>query len=156
MDAANGRIARVTVEFDGASESRPAVAYPRLTGPVQVGDDVVVNVGAGRISASAAAGTTSCTATSPAAWPAGRRGHVMKLNYTSLQHAVQPLEEGSEREPPAGAPPAAVLALHGQLPCAAFAFTRMRRERGPGTCRRPGARCPVGCRTQSRTCSSAA
>ena len=52
--------------------------------------------------------------------PAG--AHVMKLNYTSLQHAVEPVEEGLEQ--PLERPRrcrSAVLALHGQLPCAAFA-----------------------------------
>jgi hypothetical protein len=48
--------------------------------------------------------------------------HVMKLNYTSLQHAVAPLEEGLERLERPLAMPAGVLALHGQLPCAAFAI----------------------------------
>ena len=58
------------------------------------------------------------------------RAHVMKLNYTSLQHAVEPVEEGLERlERPladagrrAGAPRPARR-------CAAFALA----ERAPGT-----------------------
>jgi hypothetical protein len=51
----------------------------------------------------------------------------MKLNYTSLQHAVAPVEEGDadampdEPELPLGGP-AAVLALHGQLAPLAWAF----------------------------------
>jgi hypothetical protein len=59
----------------------------------------------------------------------GGEGHVMKLNYTSLQHAVRPLEEGLEDAPPAEGVPVAVLALHGQLPCAAFALSTL----APGT-----------------------
>ncbi len=46
----------------------------------------------------------------------------MKLNYTSLQHAVSPVEEGLERLERPLAMPVGVLALHGQLPCAAFAI----------------------------------
>ena len=38
------RIARLTVELEDGGEPRPAVAYPRLTGPVETGDEVVVNV----------------------------------------------------------------------------------------------------------------
>jgi hypothetical protein len=53
--------------------------------------------------------------------------HVMKLNYTSLQHAVLPVEEGAAgATPPAPelplGRPAAVLALHGQLAPLAWAF----------------------------------
>jgi hypothetical protein len=51
----------------------------------------------------------------------------MKLNYTSLQHAVKPVEElavGSWQL--AGAGPVAVLALHGQLSCVAWAAARAR------------------------------
>ncbi len=52
----------------------------------------------------------------------------MKLNYTSLQHAVHPIEErASEVAPPLGRP-VAVIALHGQLPCVAWAAA----EAAPG------------------------
>jgi len=57
--------------------------------------------------------------------------HVMKLNYTSLQHAVKsceeaeavsgPQEEGSRR---AQSGPVAVIALHAQLPCVAWAVAQ--------------------------------
>src|SRR5258708_3864983 len=61
-------------------------------------------------------------------WPTGEgessraRGHVMKLNYTSLQHAVQPVEEEHVALPLRR--PAAVLALHGQLASVAWAFAQ--------------------------------
>jgi hypothetical protein len=52
----------------------------------------------------------------------------MKLNYTSLQHAVAPVEEGhADEPPPLRLPltrPAAVLALHGQLAPVAWAHHR--------------------------------
>jgi hypothetical protein len=47
--------------------------------------------------------------------------HVMKLNYTPLQHAVVPVEEGLEQATTDCNLPVAVLALHGQLAPAAFA-----------------------------------
>jgi hypothetical protein len=54
--------------------------------------------------------------------------HVMKLNYTSLQHAVEPVEErAGELERPV-AKPVAVISLHGQLPCVAWAAA----QRAPG------------------------
>jgi hypothetical protein len=47
--------------------------------------------------------------------------HVMKLNYTSLQHAVHPVEEQAPEGASVGGRPVAVIALHGQLPCVAWA-----------------------------------
>jgi hypothetical protein len=46
----------------------------------------------------------------------------MKLNYTSLQHAVTPVEDGQLSLPLER--PAAVLALHGQLAALAWAFAQ--------------------------------
>ena len=46
--------------------------------------------------------------------------HVMKLNYTPLQHAIVPIEEDLEKPPIDLDLPVAVLALHGQLAPAAF------------------------------------
>ena len=60
--------------------------------------------------------------------------HVMKLNYTSLQHAVEPVE-AAELELPVEKP-VAVCFLHAQLPCVAWAA----RERGPDRLRADGRR----------------
>lgn len=120
VDSADERIARVTVQLEGGA-ARPAVAYPGLTGPVEPGDDVVVNVeAADRGLGSGGFDVVHCNLTRGLGG-AGGEGHVMKLNYTSLQHGVRPMEEGIEEPPPREGIPAAVLALHGQLPCAAFA-----------------------------------
>ena len=55
--------------------------------------------------------------------------HVMKLNYTPLQHAVHPLEEeAGELELPLDRA-VAVVSLHAQLPCVAWALA----QRRPGT-----------------------
>jgi uncharacterized protein DUF3866 len=121
VDSADERIARVSVEVDGAV--RPAVAYPRLTGPVEVGDDVVVNTEAADLGlGSGGFDIVHCNLTRGLSGEGGD-GHVMKLNYTSLQHAVEPVEEGEEDAPPAEGIPVAVLPLHGHLPCAAFALS---------------------------------
>jgi hypothetical protein len=51
----------------------------------------------------------------------------MKLNYTSLQHAVTPVEEMAEGGwQMAERKPVAVIALHGQLPCVAWAAAQGR------------------------------
>ena len=128
VESADSRTARLTVELDGG-EARPAVAYPALTGPVQPGDEVIVNVeGADLGLGSGGFDVVHCNLTRGLDGDGGE-GHVMKLNYTPLQHAVRPLEEGLEEPPASAGIPVAVLALHGQLPPAAFALSQLR----PGT-----------------------
>lgn len=129
VESADGRIARLTVELDAGGTPRPAVAYPRLTGPVVTGDEVIVNVEAADLGlGSGGFDIVHCNLTRGLEGEGGD-GHVMKLNYTSLQHAVRPVEENLEDPPPAQGIPVAVLALHGQLPCAAFALSAFE----PGT-----------------------
>jgi hypothetical protein len=117
----HGPEAELTVEVDG--ERRRAIAYTGLTGPVEPGDDVLVNaagvelgLGSGGFDIVHANLTRGLDA-------AGERGaHVMKLNYTPLQHAVHPVEElAPELDALPLEKPAAVIALHGQLPCVAWA-----------------------------------
>jgi hypothetical protein len=55
----------------------------------------------------------------------------MKLNYSSLQHAVHPVEEQApaldgEHAAPLRGRPVAVISLHGQLPCVAWAAGQRR------------------------------
>ena len=57
------------------------------------------------------------------------RPNVMKLNYTSLQHTVEPVEERGQRarehrRSDQRGRPVAVLALHGQLAAVAWAFAQ--------------------------------
>jgi hypothetical protein len=122
VESADGRIARVTVELAEGEEPRPAVAYPGLTGPVARGDEVVVNVEAADLGLGSGGFDIVHCNLSRGLDGEGGEGHVMKLNYTSLQHPVRPLEEGLEDVPAAEGLPVAVLALQGQLPCAAFAL----------------------------------
>jgi hypothetical protein len=127
--AADERIVWLTVLLEGSDEERDALAYPGLTGPVEAGDDVVVNVEARDLGlGSGGFDVVHCNLTRGLT-EAGGDSHVMKLNYTSLQHAVEPVEEGLEDPPSRTGMPVAVLALHGQLPCVAFAVAHLR----PGT-----------------------
>ena len=124
---AGTRVVRLTVTLEGSAETREAVAYPGLTGPVETGDDVIVNVEARDLElGSGGYDIVHCNLTRGLAGGGAGDAHVMKLNYTSLQHAVVPLEEGLEQAPAHAALPAAVLALHGQLPCVAFAVAHLR------------------------------
>jgi Protein of unknown function (DUF3866) len=122
---AGGPAARLTVAVDG--HPRPALAYTGLTGPVEEGDEVIVNVAAldlGLGSGGFDVVHVNLTRGLSANGPEG--AHVMKLNYTSLQHAVNPVEP-DELELPLERP-VAVLSLHGQLAPAAWAAG----ERAPG------------------------
>jgi hypothetical protein len=128
VEETSPRLIRLTVTLDGSDESRAAIAYPALTGPVETGDEVVVNVEAQDLGlGSGGFDVLHCNLTHGLTAASGD-AHVMKLNYTSLQHAVIPLEEGLESAPQQPGLPVAVLALHGQLPCVAFALA----QRAPG------------------------
>ncbi len=111
----------LTVEVGG--ERRRALADPALVGPVEVGDDVVVNVAAvdlGLGSGGFDVVHVNLTRGLDGESPAGE--HVMKLNYTSLQHAVQPVDRPRDwlytRKPPLAV---LVIPLHGHLAPAAWA-----------------------------------
>jgi hypothetical protein len=110
--------AQLTVDVDG--EERPAVAYEELTGPNEVGDEVVVNVAARDLAlGSGGFDIVHVNLTRGLAGTGIEDAHVMKLNYTPLQHAVEPVE-AEELELPV-AKPVAVCFLHAQLPCVAWA-----------------------------------
>jgi hypothetical protein len=86
---------------------RPCVAYPGLTGPVALGDDVLVNVQALELElGSGGFDVLYANLTRGLDLPAEQGAHVMKLPYTPLQHAVVHAEEGA-----GGAVPEAVAGL---------------------------------------------
>lgn len=113
----DGPAAECTVEVAG--ERRPALSYTEVTGPVREGDDVVVNVAARDLGLGSGGFDVVHANLTRGLEGTGTAGaHVMKLNYTSLQHAVEPVEERAGEGRAGG--PVAVIALHGQLPCVAW------------------------------------
>jgi hypothetical protein len=136
-----GHEGELTVEIDG--EQRPARTYTDLTGPAEVGDDVVVNVAALDLGLGSG-GFDVVHANLTRGLDAGvGEAHVMKLNYTSLQHAVEPVEELAVDSWQLAAPkPVAVLALHGQLPCVAWACAQRRRDARVGYVQTAGGALP--------------
>jgi hypothetical protein len=102
----------VRLEVDG----RPCVSYPRLTGPVALGDEVVVNVQAFELGlGSGGFDVLYANLTRGLDHPAEPGAHVMKLPYTPLQHAVLHAEEhGGERERVDGLP-VVCCSLHSQV-----------------------------------------
>ncbi|HSE81568.1 MAG TPA: DUF3866 family protein [Gaiellaceae bacterium] len=104
----------VRLEVDG----RPCVAYPAMTGPVALGDDVLVNVQAVELGLGTGGyDVLHANLTRGLGLPGEEGAHVMKLPYTSLQHAVGHAEESWVEEPEAdlGGLPVVCCSLHSQV-----------------------------------------
>jgi len=122
----------LTVEVDG--ERRPAWADTGLLGEMHEGDEVVVNVEALDLGLGSGGFDVVHVNLTRGLESGGAPGdeHVMKLNYSSLQHPVEPVEGSNapsshgngKTSRPAPAPisaPVLVLPLHGHLAPAAWA-----------------------------------
>jgi hypothetical protein len=102
----------VRLEVDG----RPCVAYPRLTGAVALGDEVIVNVQAVALGlGSGGFDVLHANLTRGLGLQAQPGAHVMKLPYTSLQHAVRHGEEDGGGRSDLGALPVVCCSLHSQV-----------------------------------------
>jgi Protein of unknown function (DUF3866) len=102
---------------------RRAIADVALVGSAQVGDEVIVNVEALDLGLGSGGFDIVHVNLTRGLEAAGTPGaNVMKLNYTSLQHAVAPVEDARLAVPLER--PVAVLALHGQLAAVAWAFAQ--------------------------------
>jgi Protein of unknown function (DUF3866) len=110
---------RVRVE----GEERAAWADESLVGEVREGDDVVVNVEAQDLGlGSGGFDIVHVNLTRGLEGEGAHGAHVMKLNYTSLQHPVVPGERDGDRKPV----PVLVIPLHGHLAPAAWAAAQTR------------------------------
>src|SRR2546428_8686259 len=112
------------IEVDGA----PCVAYPRVTGPVALGDDVLVNVQA-RVLHLGSGGFDVLYAnlTRGLELAASEGAHVMKLPYTPLQFATRHGEEDSALSERLNGMPVVACSLHSQVApvCAALVGLRV-------------------------------
>jgi hypothetical protein len=110
------------------SEERPAWADEGFVGPMLEGDEVIVNTEALDLGlGSGGYDVVHVNLTRGLDAPGADAGAAMKLNYTSLQHSVDPVEGWRTVDDPDGVPPAVpalVLSLHGQLAPAAWAARR--------------------------------
>lgn len=120
----------LTIEVDG--RERPAWADRALVGEVERGDEVVVNVEALDLGlGSGGFDVVHANLTRGLLGEGVADARVMKLNYTSLQHAVEPVEAALAEDvagsaldggaPTAPKTPVLVLPLHGHLAAAAWA-----------------------------------
>jgi hypothetical protein len=124
----------LAVEVDG--ERRPAWADTALLGEMREGDEVVVNVEALDLGLGSGGFDIVHVNLTRGLKGGGAEGkHVMKLNYSSLQYPVEPVELPVRLMDPAGpkgAPegvgagmPVLVLPLHGHLAPAAWAAAQV-------------------------------
>ncbi|HEX2127794.1 MAG TPA: DUF3866 family protein [Solirubrobacterales bacterium] len=115
----------LTVEVEG--EERRAWADEGIVGPVEEGDDVVVNTEALDLElGSGGFDIVVVNLTRGLESPGAAGAHVMKLNYTSLQHPVEPVEVAEPRAPDDSMPPVVAISLHGHLAPLAWAAAQAR------------------------------
>ena len=133
----------LTVEVDG--ERRRAWADEALVGPVAVGDEVVVNTEALDLGlGSGGFDVVHVNLTRGLAGGGAADAHVIKLNYTSLQHPVEPVEVEGDPEEETPRPPVLVVSLHGHLAPAAWAAAQTTPGIRIGFVQGPGAALPGG------------
>jgi hypothetical protein len=114
----------VRFEVDGV----PCVAYPSVTGPVELEDEVLVNVQARELElGSGGFDVLYANLTRGLELPAEEGAHVMVLPYTPLQHARLFVEESGELDADLHGLPVVCCSLHSQVApaCAALAGLRV-------------------------------
>ena len=134
-----GRVTAIVERLEGLArlevDGEPCVAYPRLTGPVALGDDVLVNAQARQLELGSGgfdvlhANLTRGLGLQPEAG-----AHVMKLPYTPLQLARPHADEtGTLAETLAGMP-VVCCSLHSQVApvCAGIGGARVAYVQIPG------------------------
>jgi hypothetical protein len=117
---------RLVIELSAGEQQRQrraAIADVALVGRAQAGDEVIVNTQALDLGLGSGGFDVVHVNLTRGLDGQGLSGaNVIKLNYTSLQHAVAPVEDGQLALPVER--PVAVLALHGQLAAVAWAFSQ--------------------------------
>ena len=119
------------IEVDGA----PCVAYPQLTGPVEEGDEVLVNVQARELGlGSGGFDVLHANLTRGLELPPEPGAHIMKLPYTPLQFARVHGEEETELPALLDGTPVVACGLHSQVApaCAALRGVRVAYVQLPG------------------------
>src|SRR6266540_4214342 len=100
------------IEVDGV----PCVAYPRLTGPVALGDEVIVNVQGRELGLGSGGFDILCVNLTRGLDLAPEPGaHVMTLPYSPVQAAMRYVEEEAELAETLGGMPVVCCSLHSQV-----------------------------------------
>jgi Protein of unknown function (DUF3866) len=112
------------LEVDGT----PTVAYPRLTGPVEIGDEVIVNVQARDLElGSGGFDVLYANLTRGLGGEPAPNAHVMTLPYTPLQAAARHVEEDGPLAETLEEMPVVCCSLHSQLAPVCAGLGRRRR-----------------------------
>jgi uncharacterized protein DUF3866 len=127
-----GSVTAVTERHDGLVrlevDGRACVAYPGLTGPVALGDEVLVNVQAVELGLGSGGFDVLHANLTRGLDLEGEPGaHVMKLPYTPLQNAVRHAEEDGASLPSLNGLPIVCCSLHSQVAPAAAGLAAGRR-----------------------------
>lgn len=97
-------------------DARPCVAYPRLTGPVSLGDEVIVNTQARELGlGSGGFDILYVNLTRGLGLAPDPGAHVVKLPYTPLQAAVRHVEESGLEQRSLSGMPVICCMLHSQV-----------------------------------------
>jgi hypothetical protein len=115
-----GRVTAIRERHPGLArlevDGRPCVAYPRLTGPVALGDDVVVNAQAVDLGlGSGGFDVLHVNLTRGLDLPSDPGAHVVKLPYTPIQAAALHAEEEADLPRTVAGLPVVGCTLHGQV-----------------------------------------
>ena len=115
-----GRVTAVVERHEGLArievDGTPCVAYPRQTGPVALGDEVLVNVQARELELGSGGFDVLYANLTRGLDLAPEPGaHVMKLPYTPSQYAVRHAEEDRELPETLDGMPVVCCSLHSQV-----------------------------------------
>ena len=115
-----------------AGERRKAWADEAMVGPCEIGDEVIVNVEALDLGlGSGGFDIVHVNLTRGLGASGSAEDHVMKLNYSSLQHPVGSIERSVNEElAVAPAVPVMAIGLHGHLAPAVWAASETARSKG--------------------------
>ena len=131
------------VEVEG--EQRPAWVDEALVGPIEAGDELVVNTEALDLGlGSGGFDIVHVNLTRGLAGGAATGAHAMKLNYSPLQHSVEPVEQAAADGGTGAVTPVLVIPLHGHLAPAVWAATQERPGLRVGFCQGAGGALPAG------------
>jgi hypothetical protein len=130
-----GVVTRVVDPLHCEVDGVPCLVYTTVTGPVEEGDDVLVNVQARALElGSGGFDVVYANLTRGLGLAAGEGAHVMVLPYTPLQYAVRHVEEDGALAESLDAMPVVCCSLHSQVApvCAALAGVRVAYVQVPG------------------------
>ena len=139
LSLARGRVTAIVERLDGLVrlevDGTPCVAYPELTGPVALDDEVLINVQARELELGSGGFDVLCAnLTRGLGLAPEREAHVMKLPYTPLQAAVRHVEEDQPLAESLDGMPVVCCSLHSQVApvCAALGGVRTAYVQVPG------------------------